>query len=165
MATHTHTDKWLSWNRLDLQISAHNGHVLHPTLFSTFHGPTRSNTMKWNLLLQSRQPWHKVKSFISCTITSFSAHLMRHWFDKRNLSINPRKYHSLTLLLWKDQQMNPPIYYLGHPVEEVQPLEPPGLIISHDISLAYHIAKLISKASCRLGILHQSKSFINSNCH
>ena len=45
------------------------------------------------------------------------------------------------------------ISFHSQTLKEVHSLELLGVTISHDLSLANHIAKLVSKASSRMGIL------------
>ena len=56
--------------------------------------------------------------------------------------------------------MNPHIYFLNNPLEEVLSFKLLGLTICHDLSWESHISNLASKASHRLGILHCAKSFL-----
>ena len=84
------------------------------------------------------------------------------------MSFNPDKSHTLTISLWKDHLKNPPINFLGSPLEEVQSFKLLGLTISHDLSWANHISKLASKGSHWQGILHlqrPSLTHLNSYPH
>jgi len=62
----------------------------------------------------------------------------------------------------KDRLVNPPIDLLNNPLEEVQSFKLLGLTISHDLSWANHIPKLVSKASHQLGILRHTRSFLGT---
>ena len=67
------------------------------------------------------------------------------------------------LTSWKISQSHPAAPKgLGHPMEEVQFLELPGLTISHYLSWVNDMAKLASKANHRVGILC-SKSFLEKS--
>ena len=54
--------------------------------------------------------------------------------------------------------MNPLMYFLNKPSEEVQSVKPLGFTIIHNLSWANHIAEFVSKANCRLGIFHYAQA-------
>ena len=60
-----------------------------------------------------------------------------------------------------DKPHPPSLYFLNNALEEVQLLKLLDLNISHDFSWANPISKLVFKASCRLDILHYTKSFLD----
>ena len=62
----------------------------------------------------------------------------------------------------RQDRLEPPIYFLNNPLEEVLSLKLLGLTICHDLSWESHISNLASKASRRLGILHRAKSFLGT---
>ena len=63
------------------------------------------------------------------------------------MSFHTDKSHTFILSLWKDHLVNPSIYFLNKPLEELQSLQLLGLTISYDISWANHRSMIASKAA------------------
>ena len=56
------------------------------------------------------------------------------WSEKENTSFNPEKSHNVTRSLQNGRQRDPPLYFLGHPLKEVNSLELINLTNSHGLS-------------------------------
>ena len=75
------------------------------------------------------------------------------------MSFNPDKSHTHDVSP-KGPFRKPPIQFLNNPLEEVLSFKLLGLTICHDPFWQSHISNLASKASRRLGILCNAKSFL-----
>ena len=76
--------------------------------------------MTSHCIVQSTHPKDKQ---IAAALLPADLELIQFWSDKWNLFFNPAKSCSLTWSFQKGHKTNPPIYFDGHSLEEVQSLD------------------------------------------
>ena len=111
--------------------------------------------------------WHHIMSYNRSTLLTAIQQLHQcllnwNWVEPGRMNgtcVSILANITVTLPPWNNRQINRLIYFNDQPLEEVQSLEYIGLTA---LTRADRIAKLASKASHRLSILHPSEPFLEN---